>query len=274
MSKVKVTTRISRDEAAIAQLADPRRKDVHWTRRETGRQMVGDILKRMENLIHSISKNAYVRFCHARDRAFDLEDMVATVKGELVLALYRYKIQGKYEPLNYLLGVVHVVLKNIHNHRNRHKRNPTRIILVKKKDPLTGQTPRDPKTGRWIIVEEKEYVGGIVSMHTPKLVQGPGRRYSSTLEEFLKENLSAGDALPSLINRMDVENLFRAVKGRLEVVTFRENGAKIRRRVSCGRMVEMLLDGESLVSVSRQLRIPKHVTKEIVQDRLLPALAA
>lgn len=218
-----------------AQLADPRRKDVHWTQRSQGQEMMASIIQRMERLVGSISKNAYIRFSHGRDRSMELEDLVAIVKGELVLAVYRYQKDGKYEPLNYLLGVTHVVLKNVHNRRNRKKRIPLNML---------------------------------VSMNTPSQRSSSRYMFVSTLEDYLKDNIRIEDDHQNIIDRMEVESIFSSVKDRSVEVKV-GNGTK---KVRVDLVVKMILDGGSIASVSKEVKVPKYALRNLIKREVVPIL--
>ena len=189
MIKTNVTTKISREDVLVAQQADPRKK-LHWTRRREGASMMKSIIDRMDRLVGSICRNVFVRFCHGRDRSMDVDDVIATVKGELVLAVYRYRADGKYEPLNYLLGVTHVVLKNIHNRRNRKKRIPLNML---------------------------------VSMNTPSYQS----ETVSTLEDFLNDSVISKNEESSLIDKIAVENLFSSINDRMIVVKTNKGSKRV-----------------------------------------------
>lgn len=227
---VNVTTKIFRDEMTVAQQADPR-KDLHWTKREEGQAMMASIIGRMDKLVASICKNAFVRFCHGKDRSMDIDDVIATVKGELVLAVYRYRTDGKYEPLNYLLGVVHVVLKNIHNRRNRKKRIPLSML---------------------------------VSLNTPS----SSSDFTSTLEDFLKDSVETQSDDSTLMDRMEVEDLFTSIKDR--TVSVKCNGHV--KKICLGSIVKMILDGGTIGSVSKEVRIPKYAVRNILRKEVVPVI--
>lgn len=125
-----ITTKITRQEMVVAKRTDPRyKRKLSAKSRQASIAMLADIIKRMERLVFSMSKNAYNRFQHSTDRSMSLEDLISTVNAGLVLGIYRYKRNGKYDPYNYLMGVINIVLRNVHNWRNRKKRIPPTLLL-------------------------------------------------------------------------------------------------------------------------------------------------
>jgi hypothetical protein len=125
-----VTTKISRAEMAIAKRVGPQYiKKISVEKREEAKKMLTSIIERMDRLVASMCRSSYHKFQHFTDRAMSLDDLIATVKAGLVLGIYRYKRTGKYEPYNYLMGVINIILRNVHNWRNRKKRIPFNVML-------------------------------------------------------------------------------------------------------------------------------------------------
>lgn len=153
----------------IAKRADP-----GYRRRLTSKQMeeadamLHSILQRMDRLLFSMCRKAYSRFQHHTDRAMGLDDLVSIVRAGLVLGVYRYKRNGKYEPYNYLMGVINVVLRNVHNWRNRKKRIPPTLLLsmdapTRANEELLANSLSDEQRPPMIQIDRQTLFGG-----TPK----------------------------------------------------------------------------------------------------------
>lgn len=124
-----ITTKISRSEMIIAKRMSPKyKKHLSKAAKQQAATVLASIIERMQRLVVSMCKRAYGRFQHSTDRAMGLEDLIAMVNAGLVLGVYRYKRNGKYEPYNYLMGVINIVLRNAHNWRNRKKRIPAVLM--------------------------------------------------------------------------------------------------------------------------------------------------
>jgi hypothetical protein len=125
-----ITTKISRQEMVIAKRTYPKyKRKMSAAQRIESSAMLDSIIRRMNRLVYSMCRSAYNRFQHGTDRSVSLEDLIATVNAGLVIGIYRYKRNGKYEPYNYLMGVINIVLRNMHNWRNRKKRIPPTLLL-------------------------------------------------------------------------------------------------------------------------------------------------
>jgi len=240
ISKVRVTTRISREEMGIAGQADPRRKRVHWRQKKQGQQMVESIINRMDKLIVALTSRAYYRFAHYTDRAQSFEDMVATIKGELVLAIYRYHTDGKYSAYNYLMGVANVVLKNIHNRRNRKKRIPG-VKMVS----IDTSSVQDSRWTSW-------------------------NNDSFSIQLIHPQDSRDMDAL---IARSDVESMFHALRDRIERISFRDYKGKNRRcQISYYRVLSLMLSGYTVCAIARIYNVPRHVMRSVIRDRIVKIL--
>jgi hypothetical protein len=271
---VNVTTKISREDMIAAQLADPRNKKTHWRNRKKGQVMVLSIIERMDKLIGSIVRNAYVRYAHAADRALDVEDLLAHVRCELVLAIYRYKSNGvwmtnpkgvkrfvSYNPLNYLLGVVHIVLRNVHNKRNRKKRIPLdKLVSI--------DTPSTSGDGQRTLGDTL-----VAGDHVP---QNDEHKVERTPEEDGRVfPLGKGQQAPSLwkgeeslINRIDVEQMFSELK----TETVRVNIAGQSKKIILHDIIRSILDGGSVASTAREQGVPRHVMRAIIREKIVPTL--
>lgn len=237
-TKVRVTTRIERDEMRIAAQADPKKKQVHWRQKKQGRIMMESILVRMDKLIGALVSRSFYRFAHYTDRAQSLEDMVATVRGELVLAVYRYRTDGKYSPYNYLMGVANVVLKNIHNRRNRKKRIPG-VKLLSIDAPFTATN----------------YNNG-----------------EPTIQIQLSEKTESKD-LDSLVTKLDVESMFQVLRGRTARISFHDYKGHIRRKkVDYYEILSLILSGYGVCAIAKIYDIPRHTMRSIIRDRIVRIL--
>lgn len=203
--------------------------------------MMESILVRMDKLIAALVSRSYYRFAHYTDRAQSLEDMIATVRGELVLAVYRYRTDGKYSPYNYLMGVANVVLKNIHNRRNRKKRIPgVKMVSI---DGVAKSAWRSENG------EENEYTG-----------------------MQLSETPSSKD-LNALVTRLDVESMFYVLRGRTARISFRDYKGQIRRKkVDYYEILSLILSGYGVCAIARICDVPRHTMRSIIRDRIVRIL--
>ena len=241
-TKIRVTTRIAREEMGIAAQADPRKKRVHWRQKNQGRDMVESILVRMDKLIGALVSRSFYRFAHYTDRAQSIEDMVATVRGELVLAIYRYHTDGKYSPYNYLMGVATVVLKNIHNRRNRKKRIPGAKML---------SIDAPSKAGIGFETDGVEDSGVHIQ---------------------LPENQDTKD-MNALVTRLDVESMFHVLRGRTARIAFRNYEGRIRRKkVDYYEILSLILSGYGVCAIAKIYDVPRHTMRSIIRDRIVRIL--
>lgn len=124
----RITTKITREDMALAGESDPRRK-VRGKRFAAAQEMTGVIVKKMAKLVHAAVYRSFTAYAHASDRSISPEDLESEVNAGLVYGIHRYDPKGKLEPYNYLNGVIHIVLINAHVRRNRMKRIPRDMLV-------------------------------------------------------------------------------------------------------------------------------------------------
>ena len=265
-----ITTKISRNEMIIAKRADPRRKDLHWRSKEKGRIMMGSIMQRMDKLISAMCSRAYRRFGHYTDRAMSLEDLVATVKENLVLSVYRFKRTGKYEPYYYLMGVINVVLRNVHNWRNRKKRVPPAAWASQASDytwkcPISTCGRMNSKSkcqcGMSIIIDR---VVGIVSIDTPTQRHG----VSSSDSVSLVESISSGVEDQPMIPKNEVLKIFDLIKDEWLVIK-EVQGAKM---ISIADVIEMILEGRASKSIAKEFGVSSLIMRKAIREQIVRKL--
>jgi len=177
----RITTKITRDDMALARDSDPRKK-VRGLRLKAARAMTGCIIQKMDRLVKSAVRRAFVSYAHGSDRAMSPEDLESEVNAGLVYGIHRYDPFGKLEPYNYLNGVIHIVLINIHIRRNRMKRIPRNAL---------------------------------VSIDTPWGKEDE----DGTLRKQIREVMLVED---KLLERCEIENLFSSLTGKTTIVRDRE----------------------------------------------------